>query len=161
MDTVSELLRELGSVLELFGVVEVDLDQDAEEDVNLRDDLLHLLLLAVLRLRRLAVYLHLRTARAAEEYVLATDGDQKLLGNISGGNGCREALGNGLGDDIGCQALADGGNRPQGSEGESGIEERDCAVQQSEIALDVCRIDISQLSGLSADTSRAFNTDQA
>ena len=106
----------------------MDLDQDAKEDINLGDDLLILLLGAVLGWLDLAIDIHLSARWLTKGHALAADGNEKTLGNVARGDGGGIGIDNSLCDDIGREVLADKGDGSQGSEGESGVKENDCTV---------------------------------
>lgn len=132
LDAVDEVVGKLDTLLVLFVVKEVHLDQDAQEQVDLGNDLLRLLLGAVLRL---CVKFHL--LRGAQGCALLAHGGKQALCNVARRGRGRVCFGNGSGNNFGGEAFADEGDGSQGSEGESGIKEGDGAVEQGKVALDV------------------------
>ena len=139
LDALGQLLGEIRAALELLRVVEIDLDEDGQEGVDLRNDILAILLGAVLRDRLgLAIYLHFRAVRPSQGDVFPIDGGEQLPGDGRARGSRYECLRDNLGEDVRRQALANGRNGSESTQGESGIKLADCSLQEGEIALDIC-----------------------
>lgn len=123
MYPLSEVCREYGTVVVDLVVQIEDLNQDAEEDVDLGDDLLWFLL-PTLNLW-LSIDLDLIRDRLCECDILSIKSYQK--GFCSGASGW-VGFGNDLCEDIGCEAFADGGDGPKSSKGKSSIKQSNSAL---------------------------------
>lgn len=123
-------------MLILLGIKQINLNDDAQENVNFRNRLLGFLLgcsLAWLRIN-----LHLGFVRTTKRQVLLSDSNEQGLGNVSRVGCSRESFGNSTTNDVGAQVFTDKRNRSQGAEGESSIEERNSAVEEGKVALYIC-----------------------
>ncbi|KAI6762883.1 hypothetical protein HG530_008863 [Fusarium avenaceum] len=121
----------------VLGELKVDLNKDTEENVDLRNEVLSLLLRAVLSMSLGLINFHFRATLSAEGNVLALNGNEKRLHNSARVGSSWEGFGDDLGDDVGSQTLAENRDRSQGAERESGVEEGNGTVYQSKVALDL------------------------